>query len=1815
MKIYSRQGSEKADITPNEGSKWRKELMAEEYVLLKFTSKKFIAIAKGDYIVADFGTYYIVDLTRPKWNTTSGAWDYELKFHAEWMKWQNRTFFFNRQQGNKEKAWQLTQFIGYFLDLLVDNISQAGFGDNWLYAIDDDTLNTTVKCISFDGVSILDGLNTICETWETEWWIEGRTIHIGKCEFGTSVKFEIGELLNDMTASESNGTYANRLYAFGSTRNIPTNYRGELSQATIEGIVEKRLMLPEGTDYVDAIPNMNNDDVVEGIVVFDDIYPRNTATMTAVSTKEYTDSIENEDGTETSEKWNAYRYKDASVQFKSEYVIAGEELRIVFQTGLLAGCDFAVAFNPDALSDETSADAQTWEIIRNEDYGIPLPNETLRPNDGDTFILYGFNASLVNTQYTADAEMELLEKTVEKAADMVRDDKTYSCVTDPVRCSGWRHSKEKGMTFNAADITDLDVGQSVQLVNEAYFAEPRTSRVRAFEKDLNNIYVCTYEVGESAKYSYFNRKSNVNVSTVTYNGKTYVGVNGGSTSAPGTSGGRTNLYVIKRQDNTQATDYNVYSAARALVEFVSRTKDDTVNGNITFNKNITVKEIGRIVGGAMFGEFIRGLKGAEIDKEGNTELNELIVRVKAVLKELQVNDTAQFDGELVSTEFRSGFVDGFGWRIGKEEVANALGIPETKYTAEFDNIIIRGAMRVFELIVSQMLGENDNRIFTAMMEVDHYDPTTGKVWLDTRNGKLYNPFRVGDYIMVQQYNGMPSEENQHYITKHYECIITDVGMGGADDGENRLDWVKFKNFVSPIDDTAANLISKGDTFCRVDNETDEDRKGIIQIMTVGSATPYMDVVKGLKTDPDNALKGRLGNLEGIYHHLFGQLQGFGELLMNLYAVGDFRLSQTGESVQARFEMLKNVFATRFTKQTNEVTEADNFLTNGTFGENMEGWTPNPEEDTRFLTLADGTPILVNDTTQTTAQHRVGIDEYDGKQMLHIIDSGITQANALIKQPGTHKEYLAATAEDETTQQKYDEVQDTMYISIRMLSKRTGTLDIGFKGAADVEGKENTLPFTQGLTVEKGYNWQTLQFEGKWNGTGDFYIAYTGEAYISLVSVTTQPLDNYKKTTETRILQDDSNILLLGTRIDKTNKSLTELGIELRAEDGQIRLYVDTKTEELNRSLGITIDEKTAAVKLYAEQYVSSSLKGYYTRSEIDTTVEGIFATVTKLNTETDAALKKLQDQIDAANAAIDEAKEAAQAVRDYVDGAFADGIVSEAEKIAIEKHLNTIAGTKNSIDATYLQLCANTYLTGTTALQKLQEAKSAFNSAYTNLRTVIDNTIYDGIATTDEIRNVNNAFDTYNSALSTISTAIENANKAIQDYLKTYGEQLKQEAINYANSINVAETYEQSTNPWNTWTSDTEYKHIGAMWKYTGANDGVNIYNRNGNKIGAINGHTYRYVGWTGNYWEDVSDVAATVAFWNNYGDVLMGAATNFDKDGNITQQGGLRISAFGNTLWVQDGDLISKITQYANGICLSALNITLKGYISNGNGSFAVDENGNVSMKDALINGTLRTPFILATDNVIDPWNTSTTTKSPCAKDNVYYKTSGSITLNWNTRDSGRRITIIHGKDYATNYCEIKAPTGYYFWENGVTKDTIRISRQMAVLKGYGDENNFFGYIVELRQDINTGDTYGAPMKTICMGKLTVSTVASGNTPSINLSVRCYDKKTASSFSVTRSGTGIYKIYLPGTWYIKPDDILVQTTGFGKALNSATQYAETIVFSNVTSIGSTLRYNPNLKLTDTYVQYIEFRTADDSSLNDGSFFFQISNMSDLDWL
>lgn len=607
----------------------------------------------------------------------------------------------------------------------------------------------------------------------------------------------------------------------------------------------------------------------------------------------------------------------------------------------------------------------------------------------------------------------------------------------------------------------------------------------------------------------------------------------------------------------------------------------------------------------------KGFIIARIDETGKYKLciDELLAWGLATMKQLHVKGDSTFDGNLFSKEFISGFLGGKGWGIYNKPITNAAGMQENKWTGEFDNVIVRGSLRVYEMIISQLLGENDNRIFTGMMEVDHYDPETGKVYFDTQGGKLYNPFRKDDCIMVQQYNGMPNSSNDYYVTKNYELVITEAGCGSIADGENRLDWVKFDSFASSIEGaTPDKLIKKKDTFVRVDNLSDSDRKGIMQIITVGTAAPYLDILYGMKTDPENNLKGRLGNLEGIHHRTFGNLTGFGELLQNLYATGDLVLRRTGESIDTKIQMLQNQFATRFAQTTYELTNEDNYIQNGTFlsatGADsdiiIDGWEID-ESDESAIWVCGGMPVMVNGQVTTSGNRRVLIEATEGRNMLRIINCGLKQANALIRQPGTHKEYNkpSGTKTDEgmgVTADGYTEVQDTLYISARVYAKTAGTMTIGFSPNTAVEGKKNELA-AQSVNIAYSGEWQFIKLEGKWNGRGDFVIRYTGDMLLSFLAMTDKPIDNLQKTVSTQILQTASNIKLLGENIDKVNGRTTQLGIELDAEKKSIRAYVDEQDEALDKSF----------------------------RSEISMTKNEIMASVTKKDKALETELSSLID--------------------------------------------------------------------------------------------------------------------------------------------------------------------------------------------------------------------------------------------------------------------------------------------------------------------------------------------------------------------------------------------------------------------------------------------------------------------------------------------------------------------------------------------------------------------------------------------------------------
>ena len=701
--------------------------------------------------------------------------------------------------------------------------------------------------------------------------------------------------------------------------------------------------------------------------------------------------------------------------------------------------------------------------------------------------------------------------------------------------------------------------------------------------------------------------------------------------------------------------------AAILKKYLRRDIDDTAEGTVTFEK------VQKLLGGLLVGEEFSfdkegNIIAHSISSDGASEENgkgftilqkdsltntyklcidEVIAYTVATVGKLFVNGNSRFGGELSSKQFISGFLGGLGWGIYNTPVTNAAGEQENKWTGEFDNVIVRGSLRVFEMIISQLLGENDNRIFTGMMEVDHYDAESGKVYLNTQDGKLYNPFRKNDIVMVQQYNGQPSEENDHYVTKTYELLITDAGCGSLDDGDKRLDWVTFTNFTTTMEGaTAESLIKKKDTFVRVDNLSDSQRKGIIQMMTVGANTPYMDIIYGMKTDPNNALKGRLGNLKGIVHPILGELSGFGEFLNNLYAVGDFIIQRTGESVDSKLQMLENMFSSRFSQTSYELTNSDNYLENGQFLEQVRDdedtiiscWTVDSTDESMFWADALGNPFMVNGMLSVSGNRKVSIDKVDGRQVLRLQNCGVKQLNAHIKQPGTHKEYSQPSGDTgknglKTTATGSTDVQDKLYISIRIFAKTAGTLTIGFEGCSSVSGKSNTLT-AQNIAVPYSGDWTNIPLEGVWNGTGDFAIRYTGDCYIAIASITGKPLSEFSKSVSTQIIQTAENIKLLGENVDNVNGKTTKLGIELDAEKGEIRQYVK-ETDEKNRKdtssqITQTADSITSSVdeKLYGKDGVLETA-----RSEIKQTSDSITSTVEANKKDADGKFTSVNSSI------------------------------------------------------------------------------------------------------------------------------------------------------------------------------------------------------------------------------------------------------------------------------------------------------------------------------------------------------------------------------------------------------------------------------------------------------------------------------------------------------------------------------------------------------------------------------------------------------------
>ena len=624
--IKSSAGKTLLSVLLNIGAKGYYSLMQHDYIVLPFKLCTPIDFKIGSYVdlrgVFDDALggklakmYYITDKQNPTYNTSTGAYEYQLRLNAYYWLWNNFIFKYTPENAAGEASWSLTAPLDVQMGVFLRNLSALGFTYNGTpYEVEiDDTVENKAVAMTYDNMHLLDALFSMGskDNWDCDVWVTENVIHFGRCEHGDPVKIELGVEASTMTRSESKGTFATRIYAFGSTRNIPENYRPADESLTVNGVVQKRLMLPVDTPYIDAYPGMAAHEVVEAVVVFDDIFPRRIGTISDVRTVDR--AVTGESG-EQVDTFKAYQYRDSGLSFKEDYVLPGKELRVIFKSGKLNGLDFAVQFNPE----NADPAEQLWEIVANEDYGRLLPDETIKPEDGDTYLLYGFDIQLVSDQYTPEAEQELKERTENYVKKTMADDGTYATTLR----NSWVSADPLRRTF--------DVGQRVKLLNPGYFpAEGRESRVIGWEMNLDiPSDAPIYTIGESTKYSRIGEIED-KVDTLVYKGSKYVGVGGSG------------VYVVRVNDSTPPSDTNVFSALRSLATFLRKDQPDATQYLL------------RLLGGAHFGEFASSLMngtGGSIDSHGNAELETLRLRSALIVKELIYNRWSAQEGNTTFTE-------------------------------------------------------------------------------------------------------------------------------------------------------------------------------------------------------------------------------------------------------------------------------------------------------------------------------------------------------------------------------------------------------------------------------------------------------------------------------------------------------------------------------------------------------------------------------------------------------------------------------------------------------------------------------------------------------------------------------------------------------------------------------------------------------------------------------------------------------------------------------------------------------------------------------------------------------------------------------------------------------------------------------------------------------------------------------------------------------------------------------------------------------------------------------------------------------------
>lgn len=694
--IYGSDGTAKTQVPCDDNSTQAKELQGDNVLTLSFTLYEHIALEVNDYAEFMGERYWLMERYKPEQASTV-EWKYDVKFYGieSLLK---RFLVLNDTDGADEPVFTLTAPPREHVALIVKSINNGmDHTTDWKVGTVEGTENIV---IDYEGKYCDEALKEVAEKAgnRAEWWCEGQTVNVCRCERGEEVTLAYGKGLTSMECDMAEGVkFYTRLYPIGSSRNIDPEKYGH-----------SRLQLPGGVKHVDV--NVEKYGVWHHYeaAAFAGIYPRRTGTVSSVRSEEVTG--------ENGSPFKIFYFTDDGLDFDpNRYEIAGRVKRVSFQEGSeLAGLgqeeDGTYYFEANYDSDTREFELITiWPY----DDDTQLPNDTLAPKPGDKYILW--NIRMPDEYYTL-AEQEFREAVDRYNEQNAVDAGRYKAPTDHV------YIEENGI--------DLFVGRRVRLESDRYFPETgfRTSRITKVTRKVNLPSQMEIEICDARAEGTLSRLAAQVEAARTE-------IRQATQSLPD---------IIRTGDQTQPTDQNLLSALRTRRDHLRRNVPDTATAPLRMAAGLTVE-------GGLAADSAE-LDEAEAGKLRATEATvDALAATRAEMAEasvgggLSVGGAATFGAAAGSRDFAAGLAGGRGWRVG------------TDGAAEVDALTVRRFLEVPELRFNRVdvrLGDKWRAPGGGLIE--SVDTAARTCRLKLEEGEL-GAVRAGDICMGIYHSTVASE--------------------------------------------------------------------------------------------------------------------------------------------------------------------------------------------------------------------------------------------------------------------------------------------------------------------------------------------------------------------------------------------------------------------------------------------------------------------------------------------------------------------------------------------------------------------------------------------------------------------------------------------------------------------------------------------------------------------------------------------------------------------------------------------------------------------------------------------------------------------------------------------------------------------------------------------------------------------------------------------------------------------------------------------------------------------------------------------------